>query len=218
VAEVRPTSITYVGACPSPAQLKLAGAVRSPPNTPTMVRTARSAPTRPTIIAPVAAGLAQPRRPIIQFGYVGGGDIVTNSLSCHPSGLTCQESKNGKMPGAARGLPRMPVAYMTNITLTTEFVLPPRGVVTTANGVIRTMTTGGGRRRRLARAVDARRPPMRSLSRDRSRLVLWLPAVKGRIIKSWFDHGGAGRPGPVCWRASSTAVRELWSAVARSAR
>jgi hypothetical protein len=30
---------------------------------------------------------------------------------------------------------------------------------------------------------------MRSLSRDRSRLVLWPPAVKGRIIKSWFDHG-----------------------------
>ena len=30
---------------------------------------------------------------------------------------------------------------------------------------------------------------MRSLSRDRSPLVLWPPAVKGRIIKSWFDHG-----------------------------
>jgi hypothetical protein len=30
---------------------------------------------------------------------------------------------------------------------------------------------------------------MRSLSRDRSRLVLWPPAVRGRIIKSWFDHG-----------------------------
>jgi len=36
---------------------------------------------------------------------------------------------------------------------------------------------------------------MRSLSRDRSRLVLWLPAVKGRIIKSWFNHGSVGRPG-----------------------
>jgi hypothetical protein len=42
---------------------------------------------------------------------------------------------------------------------------------------------------------------MRSLSRDRSRLVLWLPTVKERMIKSWFDHGrgwfcpagGAGR-------------------------
>jgi hypothetical protein len=30
---------------------------------------------------------------------------------------------------------------------------------------------------------------MRSLSRDRSRLVLWPPAVKGRMIKSWFGHG-----------------------------
>ena len=58
---------------------------------------------------------------------------------------------------------------------------------------------------------------MRSLSRDRSRLALWLPAVKGRIIKSWFNHGSVGRPGPVCWRVSSTAVRELWSALARSA-
>ena len=42
---------------------------------------------------------------------------------------------------------------------------------------------------------------MRSLSRDRSRLVLWPPAVKGRIIKSWFDHGRrmvspGGRSGP----------------------
>jgi len=25
--------------------------------------------------------------------------------------------------------------------------------------------------------------------------VLWLPAVKGRIIKSWFNHGSVGRPG-----------------------
>jgi hypothetical protein len=37
-------------------------------------------------------------------------------------------------------------------------------------------------------------------SRDRSRLVLWPPAVKGRIIKSWLDHGRrmvppAGRSG-----------------------
>jgi hypothetical protein len=61
-------------------------------------------------------------------------------------------------------------------------------VVTTADRVIRT-TTVGGAGDGWARAVDARRPPMRSLSRDRSRLVLWPPAVKGRIIKSWFDHG-----------------------------
>ena len=43
-----------------PAQLVLAGATRCPPNTPATVRTARSAPTRPTMIAPVAAALAQP--------------------------------------------------------------------------------------------------------------------------------------------------------------
>jgi hypothetical protein len=73
-----------------------------------------------------------------------------------------------------------------------------RRVVTTADGVIRTMTTGGDADDGW-RAVDARRPPMRSLSRDRSRLALWLPAVKGRIIKSWFNHGSVGRPGPVCW-------------------
>ena len=47
----------------SPAQLVLAGAVRCPPNTPVMVRTARSTPTRPTMIAPVAAALAQPGVP-----------------------------------------------------------------------------------------------------------------------------------------------------------
>jgi hypothetical protein len=32
------------------------------------------------------------------------------TLSSHLSGLTCRESKSGKMPRAARGLPRMSVA------------------------------------------------------------------------------------------------------------
>ena len=32
------------------------------------------------------------------------------ALSSHLSGLTCRESKSGKMPRAARGLPRMSVA------------------------------------------------------------------------------------------------------------
>jgi hypothetical protein len=31
-------------------------------------------------------------------------------LPSHLSGLTCRESKSGKMPRAARGLPRMSVA------------------------------------------------------------------------------------------------------------
>jgi hypothetical protein len=48
----------------SPAQLAPAGAVRWPPNTPVMVRIARSAPTRPTMIALVAAALAQPGVPL----------------------------------------------------------------------------------------------------------------------------------------------------------
>jgi hypothetical protein len=38
--------------------------------------------------------------------------VISNSftLSSHLSGLTCRESKSGKMPRAARGLPRMSVA------------------------------------------------------------------------------------------------------------
>ena len=48
---------------------------------------------------------------------------------------------------------------------------------------------------------------MRSLSRDRSRLVLWPPAVKGRMIKSWFGHGR--RMVPPCGRNQDAALSPL---------
>ena len=47
----------------------------------------------------------------------------------------------------------------------------------------------GAARDSWARAIEATWPSKRSPSRDRSRLVLRPPAVRGRKIKSWSDHG-----------------------------
>lgn len=110
----------------------------------------------------------------------------------------------------------MRLTFMINITLATEFVLPPRG----GRWVLVRSRQAHGFARRAERGGTVKLSPLLAVTSVP-------PMLAGLTARSVVAFGGSftvsrrnqprdmRRPAPVRWRASSAAIRELWPALAR---